>query len=280
MNKLTKEALQLLTLLQEQLTSESQQPFSVLRRTELALGHCQKAIGALRQCVNRYPFATSKEEISFFKIFKPRFMAEWLYYQELYQLYERSPLGDARLPPEQLGKALWRVQQFFEEHHDFYLYWRAGRSDRDECYFMRSKAPDSRWLPGIYYDPADSFSTGYDVVFAYMQAYERLEAYLVSKIECGQRGKLGPGSGSVPTLPWTGSKAALTEMLYGFECTGVVGHGKIPLKQMVKAFEAFFMIDLGNYSDTLSAFRDRKTGPALYIDEMKRALLDKLGEEK
>jgi hypothetical protein len=280
MNKLTKEALQLLTLLLEKLTSESQQPFSILRRTELALGHCQEAIRTLRQCMNSHPFATGKEEINFFKVFKTRFMAEWLYYQELYQLYERSPLGDARLLPEQLGKVLWRVQQFFEEHHDFYLYWRAGRSDRDECYFMRSKVPDSRWLPGIYYDPADSFSTGYDLLFAYMQAYERLEAYLVSKIECGQSGKLRPGGVGMPTLPWTGSKAALTEVLYGFERTGVVGHGKIPLKEMVKAFEAFFIIDLGDYSDTLSAFRARKTGSTLYIDQMKRALLDKLGEEK
>lgn len=77
-------------------------------------------------------------------------------------------------------------------------------------------------------------------------------------------------------LPWSYTKVALIELIYALDSLGVIDNKKRRLKDIVRAFEDLFQIDLGNYSDVLMDIRCRKSNPTSFLDELKAALLSRL----
>jgi hypothetical protein len=60
------------------------------------------------------------------------------------------------------------------------------------------------------------------------------------------------------SLNWTGSKAALVELIYALQAQGVLDHGHADIKQISRAFSRMFNVDLGDFYHTYLELRNRK----------------------
>jgi hypothetical protein len=74
-----------------------------------------------------------------------------------------------------------------------------------------------------------NFSTGFDIVVGYIQAYEFTKSYF----ECG---KLRNFDQNIPELQWTGNKTDLVEILMVLHKMKLFNHGKNDMKKLAEAF--------------------------------------------
>jgi hypothetical protein len=77
---------------------------------------------------------------------------------------------------------------------------------------------------------------------------------------------------------WTGTKVALTELLYALHSKGVFNNGAIELKEIASFFEENFNIDLGQYRRTFLEIRDRKSDKTKFINALEEELLKRMEE--
>jgi hypothetical protein len=77
-------------------------------------------------------------------------------------------------------------------------------------------------------------------------------------------------------MTWTGSKVALTELLYALHSEGVFNNGVADLKDIAEYFEHIFEIDLGQYRRTFLEIRVRKAERTKFITALNEALIKRM----
>lgn len=82
------------------------------------------------------------------------------------------------------------------------------------------------------------------------------------------------------TLRWTASKVALVELIYALFCSNSLNDGDAEIREITKAFENLFSVDLGDVYHAFSEIRDRKIEPTKFLDLLKDSLLNKIKESK
>jgi hypothetical protein len=84
----------------------------------------------------------------------------------------------------------------------------------------------------------------------------------------------------VPNLgvSWTGSKAALVELIYALCEEGVFNNGNTDLKQLVNHFQTMFNINLGEYYRAFHEIKSRKKEQTKFLDALKEKLLKRINE--
>ncbi len=75
---------------------------------------------------------------------------------------------------------------------------------------------------------------------------------------------------------WTGSKAALTELLYAMLAAGVLNNGTIGIKEAAQNFEKIFQTDLGNYYHCFNEIRLRKKNRTALLDLLREKVIQKM----
>ena len=87
MKKITDYSDRLYDNLLKQLSGTMDADKPLLQRIEKAITQCDNALTSLRDYFDKHSFDDPAEEIRFFKVLKPRFVAQLLYYLRLYQLH-------------------------------------------------------------------------------------------------------------------------------------------------------------------------------------------------
>ena len=77
-------------------------------------------------------------------------------------------------------------------------------------------------------------------------------------------------------LNWTGSKTNLIELVYALQSSGSINSGTADIKEIALMLERVFNIDLGNYYQTFTEIRSRKSNPTKFIDNLKESLINRL----
>lgn len=77
-------------------------------------------------------------------------------------------------------------------------------------------------------------------------------------------------------LTRTGSKIALTELLYALHSEGTFNNGAVDLKDIAEYFEHIFEIDLGQYHRVFLEIRARKNDRTKFISSLNETLLKKM----
>jgi hypothetical protein len=75
-----------------------------------------------------------------------------------------------------------------------------------------------------------------------------------------------------PLLKWTDKKVALVELIHAI--AGSIDNGQAGINRIVKCFEYFFQVDLGNHYNIFDEICIRKIKPARYIDSLVNKLLE------
>jgi hypothetical protein len=277
LKKLDEAVDQLFVSFTQELTSLEDTDRDMLAKAEAAIKVCHHYLEQLKVIVQQYGFTDQAEEIRFFKQTKPLFLTWCIYYTAIFNLYSHWPEGSETIQREHIKNEQRRIKQFFSEHQAFYVYYRTKSTHLDDKYFVRGHF-DIRILPySFYFDADTSFSTYYDYLIAQILAYSQLLAYLeklLLKQEC-----LFPISTSpAPSLTWTGSKAALVELIYGLHTSGMINNGQADVKSIARCFEQMLHIDLGNYYDIWQDIKMRKKERTRFFNDV-MALLQKRMEE-
>ncbi|RZJ36592.1 MAG: tetracycline regulation of excision, RteC [Flavobacterium sp.] len=246
----------LMAELEEQLSAISNEN-DAASHAELATTALLEAFEKLKKFFIKYKFENEQEEILFFREVKPCITSRIIYYNDIYRIATHSPPGPAKCQRKYYLSEQEKLKHYFFENIEFYNYLRTGSTHMDHVFFVRGNY-NIKLSPDSYFLQADSrFSTSHDYKVARILANQLLNEWLqaeVLKIE-DPHAKASP----VKKSKWTGSKVALTELLYALHAEGVFNDGNADLKEIATLFENAFNVNLGQYHRTFLELRARKT---------------------
>lgn len=250
----------------ELITKENE---DVVAKSSKSMVAVRSAINQLKEFLYKYQFSDKSQEIEFFKEIKPVFVSQYYYYDKIFSLKINEPYGSPESLKAYYRDQLEQLRQFLQENHEFYRYCLSNSTSFDDKYFTRSENP----FKSVEIDA--KFSTGYDLTLSTILANQLIREYLQGLINNLE--SRSPTLSSSP-LTWTGTKTGLIEIVYALQSMGAFNDGKADIKQVASSFETFFNISLGNWYRHFQEIRLRKITRTNFIDQMKKALEERLDQ--
>ncbi len=225
-------------------------------------------------------FNSDADEIIFFKITKPHFHSLLTYWNTILDLELHWPLGGKKTEEKYLRKHLRKIHWFFEQHSEFYAYYRGGKTFMDSIYFKRNLEPPTYSTFPHVLEVDLNYSTEKDWLVAKMLGCERMQIYLEhSLVRLHSKTAIASQlSGKTSLLRWTASKANLVELIYALHSAGVYNNGSADLKAIANQFEELFQVELGNFYHVFNELRLRKINRTQLLDTLKDKVLRKMDE--
>lgn len=153
-----------------------------IKETESSFNICKSYWLKMEAVLSKHQFNDSQEEIEFFKIIKPRFIAEIEYYN---LLYHAEALRKLLNPTEEVPfwtKESLRLEQFVNENEVIYTYMKDESSYNDEVYFVRRRKILNHFLVSVHHlDPLTS--TSHDHFVSTIIALERYVEYAHNQLK-------------------------------------------------------------------------------------------------
>jgi len=244
-----------------------------IKRIEAIIQLIIKSLSDLKEFVLKNDFKDMEAEIYFFKYQKPVIVSKLIYYNAVYKIETKKPYGEKQVK-KFLNKEINKLKKFFDNNLDFYKYYRSNNSFIDEKFFVRGKHDIRLWLDTFYFEADHRFSTSHDYKVAKIIANDLIQVYL--------EGQLNSNLTKIPdtsSLNWTGSKTALTELIYALYSHGVFNNGNTDIKLIAKIFEDTFNIELGDFYHTFMELKARKINRTKFLDSLCEALIKKMEEQ-
>lgn len=266
--------------LQDQLKNIASENDNAIQISERSIETTRKALEELQNYILQYNFRDVYEEILFFKFVKPKFYSHLIYYLKVLRIESRRPLGSHKTEETYFQRELHRLTDYFDNNLDFYQYYRRGATYLDDKYFLRGKSDNYLFLNEHYISSDPRFTTTHDHKVAKILAHELLRIYLNTALEELQHRENGtkPATSDKADLQWTSSKAALIELLYALQSSGVFNNSSADIKQVATFLQKAFHIDLGNYYRTFQEIRIRKKNRTQFLDQLRENLIKRMDE--
>ena len=268
----------LLTKLNEQLNFTDIEIDDPIQRSENAVNIIINAVEKLKIIFEKEKTKSQEQEIDFFKNIKPKFTSKLIYYNAIYKIETKKPHGGERIVKKYINNELEKLKRYFDSNLDFYRYYRTGSNYLDVKYFTRGKFDIKLALDSFYFEADHSFSTSHDFKVAKIMAHDLIQVYLEDMLLMIENKEPREKSQVNHKLKqnWTGSKVALTELLYALHTEGVFNNGTSDLKDIAEYFENIFNIDLGQYHRALLEIRMRKSDQTKFLNSLKETLIKRM----
>ncbi|THV57547.1 RteC protein [Chryseobacterium candidae] len=231
---------------------------------ERSLMEIDSVIRIIKQEVSLYQFSTVADEVYFFKEIKPVFISQFIYFSKLLSIEAAKPNAGELSLKEYFECELEVLKNFYENHTDFYEYYRRKATYLDQKYFVRNQFDLKTKIEAGLYDYDEKFATSHDHLISQIMANDRLEKYLlrsIAEINVYVYEKITDKS----PLQWSASKSALVELLYALHNTRSFNGGNIEFSEIIKFTEKSLNINLGNFYKTLHEIKSRKTNPTKFL---------------
>ena len=176
-----------ITKLNKDLNSQLQvidlEELDLITKAQKSIRCIKDVLTQLRAFTIQHTFCDDVEEILFFKRTKPELFSKLIYYVKILNIESRRPVGSREIQIGYLRGELKKLSLFFDDHLDFYQYYRMNSTYLDEKYFIRGKEDLNLYQDTlmIYVDP--DFSTSHDYIVSEIIANDRLKVFL--NIEIG-----------------------------------------------------------------------------------------------
>ena len=268
----------LLSDLNEQLNFIELEIDNQLTRCESSIEIILKVLINLKNLISKFKFNSETEEIQFFKEIKPQFTSKIIYYNTIFNIEMKKPNGGTRVLKKYYNNELIKLKAFFDNELEFYKYYRTGNIYLDYKYFLRGKFDIKLSVNSYYFETDKTFSTSHDYKVAKFLANDLIQLYLENQLILIENKDNNEKSQRKPNtkMTWTGSKVALTELLYALHSEGVFNNGVADLKDIAEYFEHIFEIDLGQYRRTFLEIRVRKAERTKFITALNEALIKRM----
>ncbi|MAZ29312.1 MAG: hypothetical protein CL868_19850 [Cytophagaceae bacterium] len=265
------------TLQREGLQTEN---FPAVKLALEGIGLCNATLKKLKSWVDEHDFETIPEEIHFFKEVKSVPMSYLIYYTEMRTCELHQPKAGKQYKVAFLEKELKKINKFFYRNADFVHYMEMGNTYLDHLYFSRTQNPEYPVHPFTNYYQFPEFSTSHDMLWARVIALNKLIHYIRGELEhLKPRRALETLHKKHKVLIWTGSKTALTELIYALYSDEVLNHGAVDLKTITNGFEEFFNINLNQMYKTYAEIKERRGSRTKFLNELIINLEHKMNRE-
>jgi hypothetical protein len=248
-----------------------------IQRIEAVIVIIINSLSNLKEYVLEKGFKNTDEEIRFFKHQKPTIVSKLIYYNAIYKIETKKPYG-AKPIRKYLNDELKKLKRYFDNNLEFYKYYRTNNSFIDDKLFLRGKHDIKLSLDTFYFEADHSFSTSHDFKAAKIIANDLIQVYIEDQLH-NTLNRHSNKSIDLPKLNWTGSKTALTELIYSLYSLGVFDNGNADIKVIAKTFESTFDIDLGDFYHTFMELKSRKINQTKFLDSLRDALIRKMEEK-
>lgn len=234
----------LLSDLNEQLNFTDLEIDDPIQRSESAINIIINSMAKLKAIFEKEKSISQEAEIDLFKNIKPKFTSKLIYYNAIYKIETKKPHGGERILKKYINHELEKLKRYFDNNLDFYRYYRTGSNYLDTKYFTRGKFDIKLTLDSFYFEADHTFSTSHDFKVAKIMAHDLIQVYLEDKLLMLENKEPKEKSQVNPKVKqtWTGSKAALIELLYALHTEGVFNNGASDLKDIAKYLEHVFEI--------------------------------------
>lgn len=249
---------------------------------EKSVGVCQLAFLELKKYVTQDGFNNTEEEITFFKIIKPKIFSKLIFYHELFRIETYKPLTHKKLMVKMLNNEIRKIHEFIKNNKEFYLYYTTNQTCLDETYFTRSNSSALIGSEYFHYLTDPQFATPKDEIVSYIIAYEQSGKYIDNEICILKNGRsfwqtLQPKSLNFK-MSWTASKIALVELIYALHCCSCINNGRIQINELIGFFEMVFDVKLYKAYRTFIDIKDRKREKTKFLTELKKGLTNMLDD--
>jgi hypothetical protein len=155
----------------------------LIRKAQKSIRCIKDALTQLRAFTIQYTFCNDAEEILFFKKTKPELFSKLIYYVKILNIESCRPISSHEIQESYLRLELEKLTLFFNNHIEFYQYYRMNSTYLDDKYFVRGKENLNLYQDTmmIYVDP--DFSTSHDYMVSKIIANDRLKVFLSTEIE-------------------------------------------------------------------------------------------------
>ena len=169
--------------LSSQLQSIDMEESHLIRKAQKSIRCIKDALTQLRAFTIQHTFIDDAEEILFFKKTKPELFSKLIYYVRVLNIESSRPVGSREIQIGYLQGELKKLTLFFDDHLDFYQYYRMNSTYLDDKYFIRSQEDLNLYQDTLmnYVDP--DFSTSHDYMVSEIIANDRLKVFLSTEIE-------------------------------------------------------------------------------------------------
>ncbi|WP_290629412.1 RteC domain-containing protein [Altibacter sp.] len=219
-----------------------------------------------------------KEEIDFFKYTKQIPLVPLIYYSEVRSFEIQFPKANLDSQKKYTKRKINKINRFFLYNMDFIRYVESNSTHFDQQYFTRDYLDTYIITYSKFYFQDPEFSTARDMLLGKVKAYQMFIDYLQKRLL--KNGKVTKdrinGSAQIPSLKWTASKTALTELVYALHSNRAINNGNVDIKEIATTLQHIFHYDLGDFYKTYSEIKSRKVSRTKFLDELSSALLSQM----
>lgn len=252
-----------------------------LRQVLSMMNLSQQCLCNLRDYISKNNFSSSQHEIHFFKIQKQIPQTELVFQASLKHFMFNIPQCDKESQLSFCDKELKKLNLYFSKHNEFENYMRLGRKDLDFYYFIRpSEVVGFEYSEPFFRDPI--FSSSRDLCLSRLTAYKRFADFIIdykSKLTQTSNNK-GLKKSCPSNLEWTGSKAAITELIYALHSNRIINNGTVEIKEIARAFSSMFNYEVGDIYKTYSEIKARKMSRTKFLDDLSVSLLSQINNSE
>jgi len=225
-------------------------------------------------------FASTIDEIRFFKEVKPKIVSKLIYWSNVLALETKRPIGSEKAQRKFFKVAFKDIRRFWNQNLEFHQYYRSNNNCLDHILFVRGQEDVHLLIEPEYFYANPAFCTSHDLKVAKIIAYDMLAIYIKSettKLESANN-KDGFNILNKSQLFWTDNKISLVELVYSLHAQGSFNRGTTDIKELARAFEKLFNVDLGDIYRSYIEIKGRQK-PTKFLDELKAKLNAKIKVE-
>lgn len=234
----------------------------------------------LKNIVSSFTFPSKRDEIMFFKEIKPQLFSKLIFFRKIYQLELNRPISNYKTIRVYLEREHERINLFYNRNTEFIQYYRSGKANFDEYYFVRGRKDMELNLESFYFERDPRFSTHFDFKVARLLANDMLAAHLnyqLSKLKYQEENDFSTDI-EISSAQWTDKKTALTEIIYGIYEEKSINSGNIEIKALATIFGRIFNVDLNDIYHIYLEIRSRKTNRTEFLNRLIKALNKRMDE--
>ncbi len=236
----------------------------------------KEMLGDIKNQILQAGFTNEHEEIDFFKNIKPQILGKLIYYNKVFRIETTCPVNSGKIHQSYYENELKSLKSEYKEsicNEDFYRYYRAARTDRDDTYFRLGKINYHDGLKSGVFEIDLSFSTYYDNKVAHIIANELLYTYLLGKINPeGNPDTILLNVDANKDISWTNSQNALIEMIYALYASNSISYGKICIRKLALIFQVLFKTPLNDIHHSFHRMKTRAGSRTAFLDQLKISL--------
>ena len=233
-------------------------------------------LNKLQEFKRNYTFKSDKEEIHYYKNLKPKLVSKTIYYCKVAAILGRVPLGSIEFKKEYFKNELRIIEAFFQTNVQFINQYRARETMNDEQLYLNRNLNLNILPAHIVLNSDHGHLTNGDYYIAELLANEKLQKFLTYKLEnidfSSELAIISKNPNS--DFLWTAPKVALIELIYALFSQGAINKGEVEIIHLVKSFEQFFNIELGDPYRMFTEIKQRKKSPTTFL----KTLADRLNQ--